>query len=94
VGLQTIAGVAWAQTRGIEKVEVSIDEGDWQEAELADELANTTWRQWRLRWEVTSGRHTITVRATDGTGTTQTEKRARPMPDGATGWHQIVVMGE
>ncbi len=94
VGLHMVAGVAWAQTRGIEKVEVSIDGGDWQEAELADELNLTTWRQWRLPWEVTEGRHSITVRATDASGTTQTEERARPMPDGATGWHQIVVIGQ
>ncbi len=88
-----VAGVAWAQTRGIQKVELSIDGGDWQEAELADEVANTTWRQWRLPWEVTSGRHTLTVRATDATGEIQPEERTRPIPDGASGWHQVVVMG-
>ena len=93
VGQQMIAGVAWAQTRGIEKVELSIDGGEWQEAELAEEVANTTWRQWRLPWEVTSSRHTLTVRATDATGETQPEERTRPIPDGASGWHQVVVMG-
>ncbi|CAN5328239.1 sulfite oxidase [soil metagenome] len=93
-GKQMIAGVAWAQTRGIETVEVSIDDGPWQLAELAEELNNTTWRQWRLEWDVTPGRHTITVRSTDTTGALQVEERARPMPDGATGWHQIVVTGQ
>ena len=93
-GRHIIAGVAWAQTRGIEAVEVSIDGGEWQEAELAEALTDTTWRQWRLPWDVTSGRHTITVRATDGTGATQPEERTRPIPDGATGWHQVVVMGQ
>ncbi|HEU5113525.1 MAG TPA: sulfite oxidase, partial [Acidimicrobiia bacterium] len=92
-GPGTIAGVAWAQTRGIVKVEVKIDDGPWQVAQLADEVANTTWRQWRLRWDVTPGRHTITCRATDATGELQAEKRATPMPDGATGWHSIVVLG-
>lgn len=89
-----VAGVAWAQTRGITKVEVQIDEGDWQEADLAEELNTTTWRQWKLPWAVTPGRHTITCRATDETGELQTEERARPMPDGSTGWHSVVVMGE
>lgn len=89
-----IAGVAWAQTRGISKVEVRIDEGDWMEAELGEALNTTTWRQWKLPWTVTPGRHTITCRATDESGELQTEERARPMPDGSTGWHSVVVMGE
>ena len=93
-GPGTIAGVAWAQTRGIAKVEVRIDDDPWQEAELADEVANTTWRQWRLQWEVTPGRHSVTCRATDATGELQAEQRATPMPDGATGWHSIVVLGD
>jgi len=93
-GPGTIAGVAWAQTRGIAKVEVQIDDGPWQEAELAEEVANTTWRQWRLRWDVTPGRHTVTCRATDATGELQADERATPMPDGATGWHSIVVFGD
>jgi DMSO/TMAO reductase YedYZ molybdopterin-dependent catalytic subunit len=93
-GTGVIAGVAWAQTRGISKVEVRIDEGQWQEAELAAEVADTTWRQWRLRWEPTPGRHSITCRATDSTGSVQVEERATPMPDGATGWHSIVVIAE
>jgi DMSO/TMAO reductase YedYZ molybdopterin-dependent catalytic subunit len=93
-GAVMIAGVAWAQTRGITRVEVRVDGGEWREAELADELNNTTWRQWKLPWDVVPGRHTITCRATDATGELQTEERARPMPDGSTGWHSVVVMGE
>jgi DMSO/TMAO reductase YedYZ molybdopterin-dependent catalytic subunit len=88
-----IAGVAWAQTRGIHNVEVQIDEGGWREASLGEELNTTTWRQWKLPWTVTPGRHTITCRATDRSGDLQTEDRARPMPDGSTGWHSVVVTG-
>jgi DMSO/TMAO reductase YedYZ molybdopterin-dependent catalytic subunit len=91
-GRTTIAGVAWAQTRGIDKVEVRVDDGEWEEAELASELNQTTWRQWRLTWTATPGRHDITCRATDSTGELQTEQRAEPIPDGATGWHSIVVL--
>ena len=93
VGQAAIAGVAWAQTRGIDKVEVQVDGGEWQEAQLADELNDTTWRQWVLPWEVTAGNHSISVRATDSTGEFQTEERAAPMPDGSTGWHTVVAMG-
>jgi len=53
---------------------------------------NDTWRQWLYPWEATSGRHTITARATDGTGETQTADRAEPIPDGASGWHSVVVI--
>ena len=90
-GTTAIAGVAWAQTRGIQQVEVRIDDGPWTPAELASELNETTWRQWKLAWDATPGRHQISCRATDGTGATQTESRSRPIPDGATGWHSIVV---
>ena len=93
VGESVIAGVAWAQTRGIERVEVSVDSGPFREAELGDAVSDTTWRQWRIPWQVTPGRHSITVRAVDGTGALQTEERARPVPDGATGWHSVVAMG-
>lgn len=87
-----IAGVAWAMDRRISKVEVRIGtDGEWQEATLADELNDTTWRQWRLDWTPTKGEHAVTVRATDGEGVTQTEERAPVAPDGATGWHTIRV---
>ena len=93
-GPTAVAGVAWAQTRGIERVEVRIDDGPWQLAELAAELTDATWRQWRFTWMATPGRHDIACRATDGTGQTQTETRAQPIPDGASGWHSIVVLVE
>lgn len=90
-GRVVVAGVAWAQTRGIERVEVSVDDGEWMEAELAEQYDVDTWRQWRLEWDATPGSHTLRVRATDGTGETQTAERVDPVPDGATGWHSVVV---
>ncbi len=83
-------GVAWAQTTGIEKVEVRIDDGDWRQATLGAEDNVSTWRQWTYRWqEATSGSHQVTVRATDKSGYTQTSDRVSPRPDGATGWHSV-----
>ncbi len=84
-----IAGSAWAQHRGIAKVEVRIDEGPWQEAELAETVGKDTWRQWWLRYRGRAGRHSDHVRATDGTGSVQPEQRTPVFPDGARGWHQI-----
>ncbi|SDZ17806.1 molybdopterin-dependent oxidoreductase [Tessaracoccus flavus] len=90
-GRQAIAGVAWAPTRGIEAVEISIDEGPWQEVTLAASLDVDTWRQWFYEWDATPGPHWISVRASDGLGETQTDERAPVAPDGATGHHRVQV---
>jgi DMSO/TMAO reductase YedYZ molybdopterin-dependent catalytic subunit len=87
-----VAGVAWAQTRGIERVELRIDDGGWVEATLAEELSDATWRQWSYAWDARPGRHAITVRATERGGPIQTAERSEPFPSGATGQHQIVVI--
>lgn len=88
---QVIAGVAWAPTRGIERVEVRIDDRAWREATLATALSDDTWRQWFLPWEATPGQYVIAVRATDGTGETQTAERTDVAPNGASGHHTIRV---
>ncbi|MFG2887863.1 molybdopterin-dependent oxidoreductase [Streptomyces sp. NPDC048297] len=93
-GTVMAAGVAWAQHRGIGKVEVRIDDGPWQEAHLAAEDTRDTWRQWSFPWQATKGGHTLTVRATDRTGRVQTDQRTRTIPDGASGWHSVVVTVE
>jgi DMSO/TMAO reductase YedYZ molybdopterin-dependent catalytic subunit len=90
-GRTPIAGVAWAPTRGIAKVEVQVDDSEWREARLGDETTDLSWRQWVLEWDAPTGDHTIRVRATDGTGEVQTEEIAPPAPNGATGWHTISV---
>jgi DMSO/TMAO reductase YedYZ molybdopterin-dependent catalytic subunit len=82
-----VAGHAYAGTRGIERVEVSIDGGDsWTDAELSDPLPDEdVWRQWRYVFEP-DGSHEVVVRAVDGEGTLQTEERSDSAPSGATGW--------
>nr|MDP9462021.1 molybdopterin-dependent oxidoreductase [Actinomycetota bacterium] len=91
-GTVRIAGVAWAQTRGVARVECRVDGGPWQTATLAASGGTDTWRQWFWNWPADEpGLHTLEVRATDGAGTTQTKRRAKPFPDGATGWHSVVV---
>ncbi len=86
-GPVTVAGVAWAQHRGIAAVEVSVDGGPWQAADLGTEVSVDAWRQWTWTWDATPGVHNLQVRATDGTGATQTDEVSRPDPDGATGYH-------
>src|SRR5699024_1805791 len=83
-------GTAWAQRSGIERVEVRLDDGDWTEATLAEEVTIDTWRQWRADFsEVEPGSHTLTVRATDRDGNVQTAKRRDSIPNSATGHHHI-----
>lgn len=90
VGPVVFGGVAWAQNRGVRAVEVRIDEGGWQPAQQGASYSNQTWRLWSFPWEAKSpGKHTISVRATDNTGTVQTADRVGAVPDGATGWHTV-----
>ena len=90
-GLQPIAGVAWAPTRGISMVEVKIGDEDWQEATIAESVTDETWVQWMLEWDAPPGDHLIQVRATDGDGELQALGPKRVDPDGAEGWHIIGV---
>jgi DMSO/TMAO reductase YedYZ molybdopterin-dependent catalytic subunit len=90
-GRVTVAGVAWAQHRGVEAVEVRVDDGPWQAATLAPVPSTDTWRQWLMPWDAHAGRHRLTVRATDGSGAVQTDERADPAPNGATGLHSVEI---
>ena len=90
-GEVVVAGVAWAPTRGIARVEVRVDDGDWTEAELTDPLSPDAWVQWRTTVALEGGSHDLQVRATDGSGATQPPGPVPPRPDGAEGWHTIRV---
>lgn len=90
-GPVTVAGVAWAQHRGIRAVEIRVDGGPWRPAVLAPTVSVDTWVQWSWRWDATPGAHTLQVRATDADGVTQTPERRPVAPDGATGWHTVKV---
>lgn len=90
-GRQPIAGVSWAPTRGIRRVEVQVDDGPWREATLGEVASEDTWVQWWLDWDAAPGEHQIRVRATDGDGDVQTARRTPVAPDGASGRHTITV---
>ena len=95
-GTYAIAGVAWAPTKGIARVEVRVDtvdgepiEGEWRDAELTTPLSDDSWVQWRLDVDLPQGEYVATVRATDGTGETQGETPVPNSPNGAEGWHNV-----
>jgi DMSO/TMAO reductase YedYZ molybdopterin-dependent catalytic subunit len=90
-GRTPIAGVAWAQHKGVEAVEVRVDGGNWNQARLAAVPDIDTWRQWVWEWDATRGSHVIEARATDKTGYTQTSALAPPPPNGATGYPTVNV---
>lgn len=88
-GKTVVAGTAWAQPKGVAKVEVRADGGPWQEAQLSRDISDSTWRMWRIELDLKPGSHSVECRATDKSGYTQDQARLDPIPDGATGWHSI-----
>jgi DMSO/TMAO reductase YedYZ molybdopterin-dependent catalytic subunit len=91
-GKVPVGGIAWAGDRGIQKVEVQVDEGEWVAAVLrTPPLSSLTWVQWRYDWPLVSGSHRFCVRATDGTGALQKPEVTDVRPDGATGYHMVQV---
>jgi DMSO/TMAO reductase YedYZ molybdopterin-dependent catalytic subunit len=91
-GRTVIGGVAWAQHQGgIEKVEVRVDGGGWQEARLGPTGGQDYWRQWYLPWTAEKGQHSLAVRAVSGRGGTQVAARATPFPEGASGIQDVIV---
>ena len=87
-----VGGIAWAGARGIERVEVQVDDGAWNEAQLlSPPLSPLSWVQWRYDWPHQSGRHKFSVRCFDGTGDLQTTEGSSARPNGATGIHSLTV---
>ena len=86
-----IAGVAWAQPVGIERVEVKIDDGDWMPATLSTPINTDTWVQWFMEWDATPGTHYVGVRAINKNGDLQIEERAPIAPNGSSGWQRSLI---
>jgi DMSO/TMAO reductase YedYZ molybdopterin-dependent catalytic subunit len=91
-GRVVVAGVAWDQHTGVERVQLRVDDGAWNDATLAAQDSVDTWRQWRWDWDATPGAHVLTVRATNADGVLQPGTPTPPFPSGATGWHRVDVM--
>ncbi|WP_136055740.1 molybdopterin-dependent oxidoreductase [Microbacterium sp. K24] len=86
-----IAGVAWAQSVGIERVEVKIDEGEWTAATMSTPVNDDTWVQWFMEWDATPGTHYVAVRAVNKNGDLQIEERAPIAPNGSSGWQRSLI---
>ncbi len=88
-GPYAFAGVAWAPTRGVDRVEVRLDGGEWVDCDLSESMGADAWRQWSVELDVAPGDHVVEVRATDGDGVTQSAEEVPPRPDGAEGYHTV-----
>jgi DMSO/TMAO reductase YedYZ molybdopterin-dependent catalytic subunit len=87
-----IGGVAWAQQNGgVARVQVQVDGGKWEDAQLGPSAGNDYWRQWYFPWTAESGSHSISSRVIDGNGQTQTAVRAEPFPEGSSGIQSLMV---
>lgn len=86
--LVPVGGIAFAGARGISKVEVRVDGGPWQAAQLRKPLSDTTWVIWRYEWPFAAGHHTFEVRCAERDGTPQIETVSPSHPNGATGIHR------
>ena len=78
-----VAGVAWAQHKGIDAVHVRVDRGPWQQARLAAVPGIDTWRQWVWDWDATP-RHATSSRRGPPTRRATRRPRCRnpPSPTG------------
>jgi hypothetical protein len=90
-GIAKVGGIAYSGKRGIKSVELKVNDGDWTPAEINNPLSPFTWILWRAELNLPPGESTITVRAMDGNGNTQTEEISAPHPDGASGYHDVKV---
>ncbi len=88
-----VGGIAFAGARGVQKVEVSVDGGiSWHQAQLEPPLSQDAWVLWSWQWLPTlPGRYTLEARVTDGTGEVQTSRMQGTVPNGATGYHIVMV---
>ncbi len=85
--LVPIGGIAFSGARGISKVEIRVDGGPWEAAQLRAPLSETTWIFWRYEWPFAEGAHTFEVRCAEGDGTPQIEEVHPARPSGSTGIH-------
>jgi DMSO/TMAO reductase YedYZ molybdopterin-dependent catalytic subunit len=72
-GSVTILGAAYAGEGAVERVDVSVDNGNtWSPAEFIGPFEAYAWRQWQFVWRVKEpGDYTILARATDADGNQQ-----------------------
>lgn len=90
-GRVTVAGMAWAQPIGVDRVEVNIDDAGWAPATVSAPINGDSWVQWMYQWDAAPGTHYVAVRAWNKRGELQTRDRAPIAPDGSSGWQRVLV---
>ena len=84
-GGHTIMGFVLNDGTPLRSIEVMIDGGPWQEAEIDPESTQYSWKLFRLRWtDASPGEHTIVSRVTDVNG--QVQPTADQLPEKPTRW--------
>ncbi|GAC1357150.1 MAG: hypothetical protein NVS4B11_29160 [Ktedonobacteraceae bacterium] len=88
-----VGGIAFGGSLGIQKVEVSTDKGlTWNAVTLQPPLSKDAWVLWTWQWTpAASGEYTLVVRATNGKGELQEEKKQGTVPGGAKGYYMVQV---
>ena len=88
-----VGGIAFGGSLGISKVEVSTDKGStWNEVTLQPALSKDAWVLWTWQWTPAStGKYTLVVRATNGKGELQEEKKQGTVPGGSKGYNMVQV---
>ncbi len=85
-------GIAFAGSRRISAVELSWDGGrTWNPAVLQPEFSPYAWRFWQLSATLSARQYRVSVRARDGEGTLQSSTPAPTLPNGADGYHTILL---
>jgi DMSO/TMAO reductase YedYZ molybdopterin-dependent catalytic subunit/glyoxylase-like metal-dependent hydrolase (beta-lactamase superfamily II) len=70
-----VRGVAWSGAAPIATVEVSVDDGPWQHAQLVGDRSRHSWQWWELPTRIDQpGSATLRARATDLAGRTQPDR--------------------
>ena len=76
-GSHAIRGLAWSGCGRIERVEISMDDGEtWTDAHIEEPREKWLWVRWSYLWEVDEpGQYSIKARATDQEGRTQPQTK-------------------
>jgi len=96
-GIVKVYGYSFGDGRPIAKVEVRVDGGPWQPAEIVwntpfDDLPPFVWVLWTFDWNAVVGDRTLEARATYTDGTTQFEGRRFPYSGGSIAAIPITVI--
>ena len=85
------SGMAFAGTKAITRIELSIDDGDWMPVPFKA-AESGSWTCWQIDWlPPAPGDYLVKVRATDSEGFTQPDAQvAHVFPNGSSAIHAVV----